>query len=239
MSHRDKKYNKGDRVRVPEWIGGETVTVVGYDKQTDAYTVRFDDGTTETYHSQHLSPEEEPLLGKTRTKSQRRSRKTDLENLIGRINEEISELRGEGDKDEYVDLLVSARRVLRAQIEGRSKPRDIDVDHLIEDLDYLRGDKMDAMGLFLTEIIESFEIGKKHSLGAWKEVWPEGRYSIVSIDRTNRQIEVRTPKGKFRFFMFPYFDGIIDADVPGGDEQMAYLLNLAESQGRAEYVAIT
>lgn len=170
-------------------------------------------------------------------KSRSHRRKVDLENLIGRINEEISELRGEGDKDEYVDVLVSARRILRAQAEGRPKPRDIDIDGLIQDLDYLIDGKMDPMGQFLMEIIEAFEI-PKHSLGAWKEVWPEGRYSILSIDRRNRQIELRTPKGDFRFFMFPYFDAMIEADEPGGNAQIAYLLNLSETQGRAEYERI-
>lgn len=172
-------------------------------------------------------------------KSQRRasSRKVDLENLIGRINGEISELQGEGDKEAYVDLLASARRVLRAQVEGRPKPRGIDIDGLIEDIDYIRDGQMDPMGQFLMEIIEAFEI-PKHSLGEWKEIWPGGRYSLLSTDRTNRQLSLRTPNGNYRFFMHPYFEGIIEADVPGGNAQIAYLLNLAEKQGRSEYEEI-
>lgn len=233
------QYKKGDRVRIPEWIGGETVTIERYDETADAYTVVFDDGTTDTYHSQYLSPEEEPLLGEMGAKSKRRasSRKVDLENLIGRINGEISELQGEGDKEAYVDLLASARRVLRAQVEGRPKPRGIDIDGLIEDIDYIRDGQMDPMGQFLMEIIEAFEI-PKHSLGEWKEIWPEGRYSLLSTDRMNRQLSLRTPKGNYRFFMHPYFDGIIEADVPGGNAQIAYLLNLAEKQGRSQYEEI-
>lgn len=173
-------------------------------------------------------------------KSQRQSAKgkRDLASLLEQMSDWIAEIRREDDVGYLEDVFVASKSVIKADLEGRPKPKNIDINGLIEELYYIRDGQNDAMGNFLTEIIEALDAGVGHSLGEWKEIWPEGRYSLLNTDRTNRQLSLRTPKGNYRFFMHPYFDGIIEADVPGGNAQIAYLLNLAEKQGRSQYEEI-
>jgi hypothetical protein len=73
------------------------------------------------------------------------------------------------------------------------------------------------------------------ALGEWREVWPAGVYGARETDWANRSVVLSTPKGTFRFFAHPYFEQLLAAEEKTDHEQMAYLLNLAETQGRSEY----